>query len=117
MLEPETDMKVKHGVIGLLRHLAYASKAREPLGKVGIIGRLIASNIFKENSAIAGLVQVNAIGIAKHLCSSNGDHPRMLFLSNGVLITCWFISCCFISRELLRSVILITRSRFRAKRS
>ncbi|THH12748.1 hypothetical protein EW146_g7403 [Bondarzewia mesenterica] len=81
LLTPDADMKVKHGVIGLLRHLAYAPPARAPLGEAGIIDRLVASNIFKDTSDIAELVQVSAIGIAKHLCNANAENCFALVLT------------------------------------
>jgi hypothetical protein len=74
ILEPDADMKVKHGVIALLRHLAYTPAARAPLAEAHIIERLVASNIFQNAADVAELVQVNAIGIAKNLCNGNGAH-------------------------------------------
>ena len=93
LLKPEADIKIKHGVIGLLRHLAYVSAARTPLCEAGTIERLVASNVFSEISTIAELVQVSAIGVVKHLCNGNGtsfrkfphalviDHPFQLTLA------------------------------------
>lgn len=72
LLRPETDIKVKHGLIGLLKHLAYATPARAPLSEAGIVQRLVDSNIFQPSADIAEMVQVNAIGVVKHLCSG-GD--------------------------------------------
>ena len=72
ILEPGADIKVKHGVTGLLRHLAYHTPARAPLGEAGTIERLVASNIFKDTSDIADIVQLSAIGIVKNLCNGNG---------------------------------------------
>ncbi|KAA1469477.1 hypothetical protein DENSPDRAFT_835109 [Dentipellis sp. KUC8613] len=80
LLTPEADLKVKHGVIGLLRHLAYAPPAREPLGKAGIVERLVESNIFKDTSDIAEMIQVSAIGIVKHLSNGNADNCFSLVL-------------------------------------
>ncbi|KAI0306358.1 hypothetical protein B0F90DRAFT_1808081 [Multifurca ochricompacta] len=74
LLRPETDIKVKHGVIGLLKHLAYAAPTRAPLGEASIIKRLVGCNIFQPSSDIAEMVQVNAIGVAKHLCSGNAKN-------------------------------------------
>ncbi|KAI0064603.1 hypothetical protein BV25DRAFT_1823008 [Artomyces pyxidatus] len=74
LLDPEADLKLKHGVIGLLRHLAYAAPARAALAEAGIIQRLVGSNIFRDTSDIAELIQVNAIGIAKHLCNGNAEN-------------------------------------------
>ena len=73
LLRPETDIKVKHGLIGLLKHLAYAAPARAPLGKAGIVERLVDSNIFQPSADMVEMVQVNAIGVVKHLCSSDGE--------------------------------------------
>jgi hypothetical protein len=73
LLRPETDIKVKHGLIGLLKHLAYAAPARAPLSQAGIVEQLVASNIFQPSADIAEMVQVNAIGVVKHLCIGDGE--------------------------------------------
>ena len=73
LLRPETDIKVKHGIIGLLKHLAYAAPARAPLSQAGIVERLVSSNIFQPSADTAEMVQVNAIGVVKHLCISDGE--------------------------------------------
>jgi len=73
LLRPETDIKVKHGLIGLLKHLAYASPARGPLSEAGIVERPVASDIFRPSADAAEMVQVNAIGVVKHLCSGEGE--------------------------------------------
>ena|SRR5712672_1872438 len=85
LLRPETDLKVKHGVIGLLKHLAYATPARSSLGEAGIIKRLVASNIFQPTADVVEMVQVNAIGVIKHLCGSNGESAWTLSPSLCVL--------------------------------
>jgi hypothetical protein len=72
MLRPETDIKVKHGIIGLLKHLAQSPSNRAALGEAGLISRLAASGIWGEKADMAEIIQVSAIGIAKHLCSANG---------------------------------------------
>ena len=72
ILAPEADMKVKHGAIGLLRHLAYTPGTRAPLAGARIIPRLLESGIFAEPADIAETVQVNAIGVVKNLVSGNG---------------------------------------------
>jgi len=84
-LRPETDIKVKHGVIGLLKHLAYAAPARSALGEAGIINRLVNSNVFQPTADMAEMVQVNAIGVIKHLCSGNGEPALWLSYRYGVL--------------------------------
>jgi len=74
LLRPGTDIKVKHGAIGLLKHLAYAAPARSSLSDAGIIKRLVNSNIFQPTSDMVEMVQVNAIGVTKHLCSGNAKN-------------------------------------------
>lgn len=74
ILEPETDIKVKHGVIGLIKHLSQSPHNRAPLGEAGVITKLARSQIWGDKADMAELVQVSAIGIAKHLCGSNGAH-------------------------------------------
>ncbi|KAI0336426.1 hypothetical protein GY45DRAFT_1238667 [Cubamyces sp. BRFM 1775] len=71
LLEPDTDIKVKHGVIGLLKHLAQSQGNRAALGQAGIIQKLAASQIWGEKADMVEIVQVAAIGVAKHMC--NGD--------------------------------------------
>jgi hypothetical protein len=85
LLRPETDIKVKHGVIGLLKHLAYAAPARSALGEAGIIKRLVNSNVFQPTADMAEMVQVNAIGVIKHLCGGNGESAVWLSSWPGVL--------------------------------
>ena len=74
LLEPETDIKVKHGVIGLLKHLAQSQGCRAALGEAGIIQRLGTSQIWGEKADMVEIIQVGAIGVAKHMC--NGDSKR-----------------------------------------
>jgi hypothetical protein len=74
---PSTDIKLKHGIIGLLKHLAQFSKLSPvittSLAQVDIIGRIAASGIWDDRSdAMADLIQLNAIGVAKHVCNASG---------------------------------------------
>jgi hypothetical protein len=78
-------LKVKHGVIGLLKHLAYAKPARSYLSEADIIKRLVTSNIFQPTADVVEMVQVNAIGVIKHLCGGNGESARTLSHSHCVL--------------------------------
>ncbi|KZT68996.1 hypothetical protein DAEQUDRAFT_727172 [Daedalea quercina L-15889] len=74
LLEPEIDIKVKHGIVGLLKHLAQAQSNRAVLGEAGIIQRLAACQIWGEKADIAERVQVSAIGIAKYMCNANVEN-------------------------------------------
>ena len=67
----ERDLKVKHGIFALLRHLAQAVPNRTILGEAGALGALAASEIFDRKSDIAEIVQMSAIGCSKHLCNNN----------------------------------------------
>jgi hypothetical protein len=86
LLRPETDLKVKHGIIGLLKHLAYAAPARAPLSKAGIVERLVCSNIFQPSADTAEMVQVNAIGVVKHLCISDGEFYNLPKISKTLSV-------------------------------
>jgi hypothetical protein len=77
MLQPETDLKVKHGIIGLLRHLAQSPVNRVALGKADVIRKLAQSGIWGDKADMAEIIQVSAIGIVKHLCNDNGS--QLLF--------------------------------------
>jgi len=72
ILESNPDFKVKHGVISLLKNLAQSTSNRAPLGQAGIIARLADCGIFGSKSDFMEIVQVSAIGVAKHLCNGNG---------------------------------------------
>jgi hypothetical protein len=72
LLDKDLDMKVKHGVIGLLKNLSQSPGNRSILGKAGVITKLVESQIWEEKSDIAEIVQVSAIGTAKHICNGNG---------------------------------------------
>jgi len=72
ILESNPDYKVKHGVIGLLKNLAQSTSNRAPLGQARIIARLADCGIFEKKSDFMEIVQVSAIGVAKHLCNGNG---------------------------------------------
>jgi hypothetical protein len=73
---PSTDIKLKHGIIGLLKHLAQFSKISPiiptSLAQVDIIGRIATSGVWDNRSdAMADVIQLNAIGVAKHMCNSS----------------------------------------------
>ena len=72
ILEPDTDIKVKHGTIALLKHLAQANSNRAVLGKAGILNKLGACNVFSTKTDMVDIVQISAIGVAKHMCNGNG---------------------------------------------
>lgn len=74
LLEPEIDVKVKHGVIGLLKHLAQSQGNRAALGQAAIIERLATSQIWSERADMVEIIQVAAIGVAKHMCNGDSEH-------------------------------------------
>lgn len=81
LITPETDIKVMHGVLGLLKHLSQTASNRAPLGQAGVIGRLASCQIWADKADMAEVVQVSAIGIAKHLCNGNVDNVFELVLT------------------------------------
>lgn len=77
-LSPSTDIKLKHAVLGLLKNLAQSANlsptVHRSLGDAGIVHLLTESGIWDERADImADVVQLNAIGVVKHLCSANGE--------------------------------------------
>lgn len=84
-ISPSTDIKLKHGILGLLKHLAQFSKLSPviptSLAEVGIIKRISTSGIWDEKSdAMADIIQLSAIGVAKHMCHAS----RMCSIVHGV---------------------------------
>lgn len=73
VLSPELNIKVKHGIIGLLKHLAQSSSNRPILGEARIIQQLAASEIWSDKADMVETVQVTAIGVAKHLCHTSSE--------------------------------------------
>lgn len=79
LLAPSTDIKLKHGVIGLLKHLAQSSSQmpsnRAALSAAGVIQRILKSGVWDDRSDfMLEIVQVNAIGTIKHLCNNSVDN-------------------------------------------
>ncbi|KAF8959042.1 hypothetical protein BDZ97DRAFT_2045486 [Flammula alnicola] len=86
-ISPSTDIKLKHGILGLLKHLSQFSKLSPiiptSLAEVGILERIAASGIWDEKSdAMADVIQLSAIGVAKHMCNASLDHTFALVLPN-----------------------------------
>ncbi|KAG8733429.1 hypothetical protein FRC11_006316 [Ceratobasidium sp. 423] len=75
-----TDMKVKHGVLGLLKHLAQPVPNKMVLGDAGVLEALSTSGIWDSESDRAEAVQASAVGIAKHLCLGNVSNTLRLVL-------------------------------------
>ncbi|KIJ69418.1 hypothetical protein HYDPIDRAFT_80271 [Hydnomerulius pinastri MD-312] len=85
LLAPTTDIKLKHGVIGLLKHLSQSSSQspsnRAALSDAGVIERIVGSGVWDDRSdAMADIVQANAIGAVKHLCNGSIDNSFVLTL-------------------------------------
>ncbi|KAH7930821.1 hypothetical protein BV22DRAFT_1101534 [Leucogyrophana mollusca] len=83
LLSPSADIKLKHGVIGLLKHLSQSSSQsptnRAALTSAGVVERIVASGVWDDRSDVmADIVQVNAIGVVKHLCSNSVDNSLAL---------------------------------------
>lgn len=70
-LAPSCDLKLKHGVLGLLKNVSHAQGTRIILGEAGTIEALATSGVWGRTADIAEIVQLSAIGVAKHLCSGN----------------------------------------------
>ncbi|KAH7096110.1 hypothetical protein BKA62DRAFT_720713 [Auriculariales sp. MPI-PUGE-AT-0066] len=77
-LSPSTDLKIKHGVLGLLKNVAHAQRTRATLGDAGLIEAIAASRVWTREADFAEIVQLNAIGIVKHLCTGNLDNTLRL---------------------------------------
>ncbi|KAF5365667.1 hypothetical protein D9758_003317 [Tetrapyrgos nigripes] len=85
LLSPDTDIKVKHGVLGLLKHLAQSSSQLSPisriLGKASLIRCICDSGVWDERTDVmAEVIQVSAIGVVKHMCNANVENTLALVL-------------------------------------
>ena len=84
LLDARVDIKLKHGTLGLLKHLSQSPTNRATLGEIGILNKLAKSEIWFERYDMAELVQLSAIGTAKHLCTASCTFPEIIC---GVMFT------------------------------
>ncbi|KAG5727645.1 hypothetical protein E4T56_gene12251 [Termitomyces sp. T112] len=85
LLSSSTDIKVKHGVLGLLKHLAQAPPSstiiQNALNDAEIIRRIAESGVWDEKGdAMADVVQLSAIGVVKHMAGADVEHAYALVL-------------------------------------
>jgi len=85
IMSPSTDIKLKHGILGLLKHLAQSATLSpvisDALAKAGVVQRVAESGIWDEGiDRMAMTVQLNAIGVVKHLCNATLTHTLALAL-------------------------------------
>ncbi|EAU88580.1 hypothetical protein CC1G_04286 [Coprinopsis cinerea okayama7 len=78
-----TDVKLKHGVLGLLKHVAQSAALSpiipDSLAECHIVQLIAESGIWDEGSDnMAIVVQLNAIGVVKHLCNASVTHALAL---------------------------------------
>ncbi|KAK7467122.1 hypothetical protein VKT23_004181 [Stygiomarasmius scandens] len=88
LLSPDSDIKVKHGVLGFLKHLAQSSSQSSPisklLGQAGLIQRICDSGVWDERTDVmAEVIQVSAIGVVKHMCNANVENTFALVLPSS----------------------------------
>ncbi|KAG6878723.1 hypothetical protein C0993_011538 [Termitomyces sp. T159_Od127] len=88
LLSASTDIKVKHGVLGLLKHLAQAAPSstviHNALKESEIIQKIAKSGVWDEKGdAMADVVQLSAIGVVKHMAGANVDHVYALVLPSA----------------------------------
>jgi hypothetical protein len=72
LLDVQVDIKLKHGALGLLKHLSQSPTNRAILGEAGLLDKLAKSQVWSDKTDMAETVQLSAIGSAKHLCTGNG---------------------------------------------
>ncbi|KAF8344201.1 uncharacterized protein EI90DRAFT_3028678 [Cantharellus anzutake] len=80
LLDPKMDLKLKHGVLGLLKHLSQPQRNRNYLGELGTIEAIIRSKVWDNAADLADVVQLSAIGIVKHLVTSHVWNALKLFV-------------------------------------
>lgn len=79
IFSPSTDMKLKHGVLGLLKHIAQSASVSpiipRSLADAHIVQRINESGIWDDGpDTMSVVVQLNAIGVVKHLCNADVEH-------------------------------------------
>ncbi|TEB35889.1 hypothetical protein FA13DRAFT_1752625 [Coprinellus micaceus] len=76
---PSTDVKLKHGILGLLKHIAQSANLSpiipKALAENHVVERINESEIWDEGAdQMAIILQLNAIGVVKHLCNADLEH-------------------------------------------
>ncbi|KAM6500561.1 hypothetical protein JOM56_003575 [Amanita muscaria] len=84
LLSPSSDIKMKHGVLSLLKHMVQAKPGSpfmtSTLSQANTIQRVVECRIWDEvPNPMTSIVQLTAIGLAKHLCGSTLDHALAMF--------------------------------------
>lgn len=78
------DIKLKHGVIALLKHMAQSSPSpvvHDFLLQADVVRQISQSGIWDEKTDnMAEVVQLSAIGVVKHMCGANGTLPSFKLL-------------------------------------
>ncbi|KAF9053624.1 hypothetical protein BDZ89DRAFT_976173 [Hymenopellis radicata] len=84
LLGPSVDIKLKHGIIGLLKHMAQSSSSpvvHDPLLQADVVRHISQSGIWDEKADnMAEVVQLSAIGVVKHMCGANVENAFILVL-------------------------------------
>ncbi|KAG7452560.1 uncharacterized protein BT62DRAFT_983578 [Guyanagaster necrorhizus] len=84
LLSPTIDIKLKHGIIGLLKHMAQSSLSPDvhiSLCEAGIVQSVSRSGVWDEKTDKMGeIVQLSAIGVVKHMCGANVESTFALVL-------------------------------------
>ncbi|KAJ7097972.1 hypothetical protein B0H15DRAFT_823645 [Mycena belliarum] len=85
LLSASIDIKVKHGIIGLLKHLAQScaqsAVIHDALVNAGVVKAVAKSGVWDERTdEMAEIVQVSAIGIVKYMCNANVENTFVLVL-------------------------------------
>ncbi|KAJ7172525.1 hypothetical protein C8R46DRAFT_1086280 [Mycena filopes] len=85
LLSPSIDIKVKHGVIGLLKHLAqscaHSAVIHDALAEAQVVKCVSGCGVWDEKTDdMSDIVQVGAIGIVKYMCNANVENTFALVL-------------------------------------
>ncbi|KAK0459680.1 uncharacterized protein EV420DRAFT_1269168 [Desarmillaria tabescens] len=87
LLSPAIDIKLKHGIIGLLKHMAQSSPSPDihtPLCEASIVQSVSRSGVWDEKTDKMGeIVQLSAIGVVKHMCGANVESTFALVLPSA----------------------------------
>lgn len=84
LLSPNSDIKLRHAVIGLLKNVSQSATPTSiipvELGNAGIIEAIVGSGVWdQQHDAMVEVVQVGAIGVVKHLCNTSGERNKYLW--------------------------------------
>lgn len=82
LLKPETDVKIQHALVGLLKNLSVPDSNKDLMADEGVMeGVSVGMGTLEDKRDVVGSVQGGAVGVVKNLCKGSRESFQSLDLS------------------------------------